>query len=98
MTPQILMFIIKLVAGGIVAFLAILLMSKNRDAEWMAIVLGFIFSYAALVFDLLIELGIVIKPENKILGIPVTDFICTLIPDLCFAIGFLIMILKKRKI
>lgn len=91
------MFIIKLVAGGIVAFLAILLMSKNRDAEWMAIVFGFIFSYAALVFDLLIELGIVVKPDYLIWGIPITDYICTLVPDICFAIGFLIMILKRGK-
>ncbi|MCR5062204.1 MAG: hypothetical protein K6A89_02870 [Treponema sp.] len=97
MTPQILMFIIKLVAGGIVAFLAIYLMSKNRDGEWMAIVLGFLFSYAALVFDLLIELGIVIKPDYNLMGIPITDYICTLVPDIFFAIGLLLMILKSRK-
>ena len=97
MTPQILMFIIKLVAGGIVAFLAIYLMSKNRDGEWMAIVLGFLFSYAALVFDLLIELGIVIKPDYNLMGISITDYICTLVPDIFFAIGLLLMILKSRK-
>ena len=33
MDPKILLFIIKLVAGGIVAFLAILLMSKTRDGD-----------------------------------------------------------------
>lgn len=96
MTPEILLYIIKLVSGGIVAFLAILLMSKNRDEEWMSVVFGFIFSYAALVFDLLIELGIIIKPDVTFYGVPITDIICVLLPSLCFSIGLLIMIFRKR--
>ena len=42
MEPRILLFIIKLVAGGIVAFLAILLMSKKRSADWAFLVAGFL--------------------------------------------------------
>ena len=38
MNPQLLLFIIKLVLGGIAAFLAIFVMSKTRDASWMFLV------------------------------------------------------------
>lgn len=97
MTPQILLYVIKLVANGIVAFLAILLMSKSRDGAWMSVVFGFLFSYAALVFDLLIELGIIIKPDIFFYGICITDFICILVPVVCFSIGLLIMIFRRKR-
>ena len=61
MNPELLLFIIKLVIGGIVGFMAILLMSKTRDAAWMCMVGGFLLSYAALVFELMEHLGIFSK-------------------------------------
>ena len=50
MSPEILLFIIKLVLGGIVAFLAIFVMSKTRDASWMFLVAGFLLSYVSILF------------------------------------------------
>ena len=57
MNHEIVLFIIKLILGGIAAFMAIFVMSKTRDASWMFLVAGFLFSYAALVIELMEELG-----------------------------------------
>ena len=96
MSSQILLFIIKLILGGIVAFLAILLMSKTRDAGWMFMVAGFILSYAAMLYELLIDLGVLTLGSINLFGIPVTTLICTAVPSLCFIIAFIIMLCKKK--
>lgn len=95
MDPHILLFIIKLVAGGIVAFLAILLMSKKRTASWAFMVSGFIFSYAALVYELLIELGVLTATKYGLWGIPVSTLICAVLPAVCYITAFIIMLIKR---
>ena len=95
MEPRILLFIIKLVAGGIVAFLAILLMSKKRTAAWSFMVSGFLLTYAALVYELLIELGVLTATKYGLWGIPVSTLICLVLPALCYIIAFIIMLIKR---
>lgn len=95
MEPRILLFIIKLVTGGIVAFLAILLMSKKRTTSWTFIASGFLFSYAALVYELLIELGVLTATKYGLLGIPISTLICAVLPALCFIAGFIIMLCRR---
>lgn len=96
MDPNILLFIIKLVTGGIVAFLAILIMSKTRDAAWMAIVGGFLLSYAALVFDLLIDLGVLTHTKLLVFGIPLSALLCAIVPSLCFILAFIIILCRRQ--
>ena len=95
MDPRILLFIIKLVAGGIVAFLAILLMSKKRTVAWSFMVSGFLLSYAALVYELLIELGVLTVTKYGLWGIPVSTLICAVLPALCYITAFIIMLAKR---
>lgn len=95
MEPRILLFIIKLVAGGIVAFLAILLMSKRRTVAWSFMVSGFLLSYAALVYDLLIELGVLTATKYGLWGLPVSTLFCAILPALCYIIAFIIMLAKR---
>lgn len=95
MNPEILLFIIKLIFGGIVAFLAIMLMSKTRDAAWMAMVGGFLLSYVFMVYELLIKLGVLTASNICLAGIPISTLILTILPSICFIIGFILMILKK---
>jgi len=95
MNPKILLFIIKLSAGGIVAFLAILLMSKKRNASWTFMTGGFLFTYIALVYELLIELGIVTASTYLIFGIPLSTLISAILPSLCFITSFLIKLIKN---
>ncbi len=96
MDPRILLFIIKLVAGGIVAFLAILLMSKKRSLSWVFMVAGFIFNYAALVYELLIELGVLTATKYGLWGIPVSTLVCTILPALCYILSFIIMLSRRN--
>lgn len=95
MDSRILLFIIKLVAGGIVAFLAILLMSKKRSVAWSFMVSGFLLNYAALVYELLIELGVLTATKYGLWGIPVSTLICAVLPAVCYITAFIIMLAKK---
>ena len=95
MDPHILLFIIKLAAGGVVAFLAILLMSKKRTTAWAFMVSGFLLNYAALVYELLIELGVLTATKYGLWGIPVSTLICAVLPALCYIIAFIIMLAKR---
>lgn len=95
MEPRILLFIIKLIAGGLVAFLAILLMSKKRNIAWSFMVSGFILSYAALVYDLLIELGVLTSAQYELMGIPVSTLLCVILPAICYITAFILMLVKR---
>lgn len=95
MNPQLLLFIIKLVLGGIAAFLAIFVMSKTRDASWMFLVAGFLFAYASLVIDLMTELGIFATDSVLVAGMPLVSLLCAVIPNLMFIIAFIIKLCKK---
>ena len=95
MDPRILLFIIKLIAGGIVAFLAILLMSKKRTLAWSFMVSGFLLSYASMVYELLIELGVLTATKYGLAGIPVSTLICAVLPAACYITAFIIMFAKR---
>lgn len=96
MNQELVIFIIKLVLGGIAAFLAIFIMSKTRDAAWMFLVAGFLFSYAALVIDLMIELGIFEKDAITIAGFPLIPLLAAVIPSGLFITSFIIKLCKKQ--
>lgn len=95
MDSEILFFIIKLVFGGIVAFFAIMLMSKSRDAAWMTIVGGFLFSYASIVYELMVKLGVVLGNGICVFGIPLVQLIFAVVPSLFYIAAFIIMLLRK---
>lgn len=95
MNPEILLFIIKLIAGGLVAFLAIFVMSKTRDASWMFLVAGFLLSYAVLILDLMIELGVITPSAFCVFGIPLSTLLCAVVPSLFFITSFILKLTKK---
>lgn len=95
MNPQLLLFIIKLILGGLVSFLSIMIMSKTREVYWMMLVIGFLTSYAALLYDLIVELGLFATPKLCLLGIPVPTFIFAIVPSFFFILAFFFRLLKK---
>lgn len=95
MNPTILLFIIKLIFGALVAFLAILIMSKTRDAAWMSIVLGFILLYISIIYELMVLLGVFPKFNLQLFDLPLTDLLSIILPDLFFIIGFILKLIKK---
>ncbi len=96
MDSEILLFIIKLILGGVISFLSIILMSKTRDLASMAFVTGFLLSYATIVYQLLIKLGVLGVSHIMIFGVPLTSFLCVALPSICFIIALILMIIKER--
>ena len=78
-----------------VAFLAILLMSKKRSLAWSFMVSGFLLTYAALVYELLIELGVLTATKYGLWGIPVSTLICAALPALCYILAFIILLCRR---
>lgn len=95
MDTEILFFIIKLIFGGITAFLSIIMLSKTRDIASMFLVTGFLLSYAVVVYELFIKLGIFAVSKVNLFGIPVINLLCVLLPSICFILAFIFMILKE---
>ncbi len=95
MNHEIVLFIIKLILGGIAAFLAIFVMSKTRDASWTFLVAGFLFSYASLVIELMAELGIFDINSILVAGFPLIPLLCAIIPSAMFITAFIIRLCKK---
>ena len=90
------LFIIILILGGIVSFLAILLMSKTRDFANMTLIFGILSGYAVIVYKLLIKLGVLTVSKIQVFGVPLSIFLCILIPSVFFIIFFILLILKKK--
>jgi hypothetical protein len=95
MNSDILLSIIELIIGGIVAFLAILLMSKTRTLSWVCMVVAFIMEYAAIILKLLLKIGLFANINITIFGIPLFSLIIVVIPPLFFILSFILMLLKK---
>ena len=87
--------IIKLAAGGITAFLAIMLWSKTRDVYWMSLVAGFITSYAGIVYELMINLHIVTAAGPVVFGLPLSTLLFTVVPFVFFILAFILMLVRR---
>lgn len=90
------LYIIKLALGGIAAFLAILLWSKTRDAAWMSLVAGVVTSYAGIVYNMLVDLGIVLSGGPLVFGIPLATLLFTCIPTLFYILAFILMLIRNK--
>ena len=93
---ELILYIVRLVLGGITAFLAIMLWSKTRDAAWMALVAGAVTSYAGIVYDMMIGLGIIVPGGYSVAGIPLATLLFTVIPNCFFIIAFILMLIRSR--
>ena len=89
---EVIFYIIKLVLGGIAAFLAILLWSRTRDSAWMALVAG----YGGIVYEMLVKIGIVGSMGVSVAGIPLAALLFAVIPSLFYILGFTLMVIRTR--
>lgn len=94
--PELVLYIIKLVLGGIAAFFAIMLWSKTRDTAWMSLVAGTIISYAGIVYEMLNKFDIYIVSGVTLLGVPLATLLFTVIPPLFYIAAFIMMLSRKR--
>lgn len=93
---EISMYIVKLAAGGLTAFLAIMLWSKTWDVSWMSVVAGFITSYAGIVYNLMVDLGVLSPSKVEFLGLPLSSLLFTVIPYFFFILAFILMLVRRK--
>lgn len=100
MQPDMLLHCIKLVLGGIAAFLAILLWSKTREAAWIAVIAGIITAYAGIVYNVLVVFGIAVEKSSvpAIAGMNIITLLFTVIPQLFFIAAFIIALSSRRRV
>ena len=89
---EVFLYIVKLFFGGIIAFLAILLLSRTRDAVWVLMICGSVFGYAGLVFDVLVKVGIADGFSIQAFGLPLVPLFFTVLPSLFFVAAFILKI------
>lgn len=95
MNPDILLSIIELSLGAIITILAISLMAKRREFAWGMIVIGLLISFAILVYDLTVSLGIAPKITYELFNIPVYELGKIVVPSFFFILGLLILKAKN---
>ncbi len=93
---QLILYIIKLVLGGLAAFFAIILWNRTRDPAWMSLVAGTIIEYVEIVYNMLLDFGVVFGTDISVLGIPLTKLIFTVIPPILFILAFILMIRRNK--
>ena len=94
--PQLILYIIRLVLGGLAAFFSIILWSRTRDPAWMCLVVGTIVHYGGIVYGMLLDFGVAVTTSIQVFGIPITSLIFTCVPPLLFIIAFILMIHRNR--
>ncbi len=94
---EIILHALKLILGGVAAFVAVLLLSRTRDSAWMLVVAGTLVRYVEVVFDLLVDFGLI--PEASfwtILGTPVPRLVFAVVPVLFYIAGMAVMVWRLR--
>ena len=94
---EVIFYIVKLIFGGITAFLAILLLSRTRDSAWIFMICGAIFSYACMDFDLILKVGIFSDFSLKILNLPFISLFFTVVLAIFFITSFSLKIISTKK-
>ena len=94
--PQLILYIIKLVLGGLAAFFSIILWSRTRDPAWMSLVAGTVIGYAGIVYNMLLDFGVAVTTTVTVFGIPRTTLLFTVVPPLLFIIAFIVMIHRNK--
>lgn len=94
---QVVLIIVKLVFGGLSSAFAILLWSKTRDLAWMSLVCASLCTYAAIVYDVLENLGIIPQNMFSIYGISVSSLFFAIVPSIFYILSFAIMLKRLSK-
>ena len=95
MNPDILFSITRLSLSALITILAISLMAKRREFAWGMIVIGLLISFAILVYDLTVSLGIAPVITYKLFNIPIYELGKIVLPAFFFILGLLIMKAKN---
>lgn len=96
--PEVVVCIVRLVFGGVAAFLSLLLWSRTRDGAWTSLVAGVVVGYAGLVYDLLRRLGLdfaagILFPGTEV---PLLPLLFIAVPGFFVSLALVLLISRTR--
>ncbi len=96
MDGAVLELFVRLVFGGLAAFLAIVLWTRVRDAAWILVIAGTLASYAALLYEILRYFGFFAAGGLTLWGMDPARLVSDNLSVLCFIAAFILMIRQNR--
>jgi hypothetical protein len=90
---EIVLHIVKLVIGGVAAFVAIMLWPRAKDGSWMLLIAGAIVNYAGIVYGILVSFGIVAWARAA--EMPLLQIVFAAVPGICFIAAFAMKLAEK---
>ncbi|MBB6481145.1 hypothetical protein [Spirochaeta isovalerica] len=96
-SPEIILLLVKLLAGFAATVTAVLLWSRTREASWLLVVVGTVFLYGEVIAETLQVFGLTDLQKFTFFGIPVIEALFALLPFLFFTAGFISFLTARRK-
>ena len=93
---QFIFCLLRIIIGALASFFAIIVWNKSCEPCWKCISAATVISYIDIVYEMLLELGIVFEYDVMLLGIPVLSFFLKLVPLVFFLLGFILIAAKLR--
>ena len=97
-TVDLITIIVRLAAGAIATFLAILLWAKTRDTAWMLMIMGVIVEYGDIIYSTLKLFGVVPSQVFIYPDLVRVEVVLQNLPLVFFSVGFLVMLLRSRRL
>lgn len=91
------LYMLRLIAGGIAAFCAVLLWTHTRDLAWTCLLGGIVLNYGGTIYSVLTEMNVIASDFLSIGKVPLTAIIFAVIPSLLVTSGIVLMLLRRRK-
>ena len=81
----------------VAAFFGIFLLAYTRKTGWIAVILGVILEFVAVMFETFRFFGIISPAALLFDQYPVTEVLLKGLPSICFSIGFILVLAERRK-
>lgn len=85
-------YVLRLFVEGVAVFFGIILVNRIRTLEWLFIVLGVVWDYVVLIYEIFRETGFFDGVLFKFIDVAAGVF-----PSVFFALGLLFFLIKLRR-
>ena len=92
---QVILYALKLIFAGAASFVSLLYLARTKSVAWTCIIIGFLFRYLGILTELFSDLGFFSSESFYIFGISIFQIAASVVPNLFFIVGF-ILLLNKR--
>lgn len=94
---EIILLFSKVIFSTIAAFLGIFFLAYTRNIAWMAMILGVVIHFVAVMYETFLFFGIISPSALLYNDFPISTLVLEGLPSLCFGIGFIVLLLRSRK-